>query len=51
MFHDRIDFQRVCEEMEFDGERVSETIYGLECLKTCKCGGRARMIHEYLRVG
>lgn len=47
----RIDLQGVCGEMEFEGERVSETIYGLECLKTCKCGRRPRMIHEYLRVG
>ena len=51
VFHDRIDLQGVCGEMEFEGERVSETIYGLESLKTCKCGRRPRMIHEYLRVG
>lgn len=51
MTNGRIDLQGVCGEMEFEGERVGETIYGLECLKTCKCGRRPQMIHEYLRVG
>ena len=52
MFHDRINLQTVCGEMEQKGEEVSgRTIYGLVSLKPCrKCGGRAEMVHEYWRT-
>lgn len=51
MYHDRIDLQGVCGEMEYAGEGVSETIYGLVSLKPCRrCGERARMVHEYHRT-
>lgn len=53
MYHDRINLQTVCGEMEQKGEEVSgRTIYGLVSLKPCrKCGGRAEMVHEYRRTG